>query len=295
MMDVKEIIEKNLFIKRAVASLFYRYRRSYHYGMISSALNSCESKSVLLFTTHKCASTFLPKVLKLIQKKSDLEHFDISGSIAINGYKYDFGKKYENHEAFIENNYSFLFKSKGYIYGPLRKPFYFPGIKNYKKIFFLRDPRDVLISAYYSFGWTHSLPFDNNTYRKFLNERTKIQNESIDEYVVRVGAEWLLPVYDKYKIIKEDSDDDSLVLRYDEYMRDTKTFIKKIANYTSAELTRKQIALLSDKANPIAEKENNKSHKRSGRSRQFEEKLKKQTINMLNDTFCEALKYWGFE
>ena len=58
----------------------------------------------------------------------------------------------------MNSNHKNLFSENGEIYGPQRKPLNFSGIENYKKIFFLRDPRDVLVSAYYSFGKTHKIP-----------------------------------------------------------------------------------------------------------------------------------------
>ena len=49
----------------------------------------------------------------------------------------------------IESDCPFLYKEYGEIYGPLRTPFKIQNIENFNNIFFLRDPRDLLISSFY--------------------------------------------------------------------------------------------------------------------------------------------------
>ena len=55
----------------------------------------------------------------------------------------------------------------------------------------VRDPRDILVSQYFSFGWNHS---ENDFNREEIETRQRIRNLSVDEYVTEPGGAqyWLL-------------------------------------------------------------------------------------------------------
>ncbi len=50
-----------------------------------------------------------------------------------------------------------------------------------RRIYQLRDPRDILVSQYYSFGWSHS---DKEFYEIEFEKREQIRNVSVDEYLL---------------------------------------------------------------------------------------------------------------
>ncbi|MGK7926886.1 MAG: sulfotransferase, partial [Spirulina sp.] len=126
-------------------------------GRLRNAARNLERpRSILFYTSHKCASTFVGKLLDTICKKSQYEIIDYAGTIWGAG---DRLKHIESpYELFLERAYSDLYSLHGKIYAPQREYLDFPGRTKFKHIFFLRDPRDVLISAYYSFGFTHLEP-----------------------------------------------------------------------------------------------------------------------------------------
>lgn len=64
------------------------------------------------------------------------------------------------------------------------------------RIFHLRNPVDVLISQYYSFGWTHPAPPTAG----FSARREAIRRQTIDEYCVEACAE----LADKYRVTMAD-------------------------------------------------------------------------------------------
>lgn len=50
----------------------------------------------------------------------------------------------------MEANADLLFRRWGEIYGPLRAPLDLPETSAYRQVFFLRDPRNVAVSAYHT-------------------------------------------------------------------------------------------------------------------------------------------------
>jgi hypothetical protein len=113
------------------------------------------NESVLFVTVHKTASTLFSKlVLSVI---IGLKYCDYASII------------YKNQES-----RSIDFNEKGYVYGPLRlsarglvrERLIIPLlnqilIQKLQTIFWIREPRDVLISAFYSFGISHGFSGNN--------------------------------------------------------------------------------------------------------------------------------------
>ncbi|AFZ49070.1 sulfotransferase family protein [Dactylococcopsis salina PCC 8305] len=246
--------------------------------------------SVIFYTTHKCASVFVNKLLSCITKNSDYRLKNYSSAIWSLGNQIDVGSPYED---FLEKAYDRLYKTKGEIYAPQRRPLDFPGRENFKHIFFLRDPRDVLVSGYYSFGYSHKTPKAEKQKQKFNETRVKIREQGIDNYACEAAINWLLPLYDKYRELLETSDT-HLYLTYDEFKDDTTRFIQKIADFLEVNVPEKEIQEIANEASPVQQNKDIMQHKRSGLSQQYLTELESDTIQKLNETFAEVLSYWNF-
>ena len=128
---------------------------------------SKKDESIFIFTFHKCASSFIPDLAELLSKNSYLKHIDYEQAAWHLG---DLINLQESIYNYLNKHYYYFFNKKGNIYAPLRfnpsKELEF-FIKSNPKILFLRDPRDVAISAYHSFGKTHPLPKSNKSRKVF--------------------------------------------------------------------------------------------------------------------------------
>jgi len=267
---------------------FYTKKQKRVLGKKTPSSNS-EFDSVILFTTHKCATNFISKLLIELENETDYIHYDYG--YLVGGFVDKF-KITGDYETYINPNYKFLFSKNGEIYGPQRKPLDFPGLENYKKIFFLRDPRDVLVSAYYSFGKTHKTPNQKNIKKRFIKERNRINQMSIDEYAIEQAEEWLLPLYKNYEL-HHNSECNSIYLKYEKYTENPEAFIEEIFDFLQVDLPSLAIDL-SKKANPIQNKIDNESHQRSGRSGQWKNELSLDTQRKINILLKDTLNYWNF-
>lgn len=256
------------------------------------------NRSILFFTSAKCASTFTSKFLRELDANSDLRHVDYNQMIYRAGDDLNLG----NAEQFFADCQDILFTTSGDIYGPLRNPIDLRDMDQYRKIFFLRDPRDVLVSAYYSFGFSHGPPRNSLKAEEFHRGRAKIVEEGIDRYSRRAVLEWVLPLYQRYQQIRETSG--GLFLSYRDFVDHPTDFAIRLLDYidlpSEAERERLFAFLVSTKkvaANPPADTSATAelSHQRSGRHDQYLHELQADTIQYLNDTLSDQLDYWGFE
>ncbi len=249
-------------------------------------------KSVIFFTTHKCASSFMTQFFMMVANDSDYKIVDYASSIWGLGDALDIGSTYE---PFLENNYDRLYFQTGEIYTPQRHPIHFPGIENFKHIFFLRDPRDVLVSAFYSFGFSHVLPQNTSAKNTFLQEREKMQQGSIDDYVKKAATEWILPLYQQYQDLRESSNA-NLYLSYDLFNTNLPNFIDELSHFLNFTPTEKKIQkVIKANSKGISSEESPSKHRRSGKSGQFQEKLLPATVTYLNELLGDTLTYWKFE
>ena len=107
-----------------------------------------KSDSVLIFTVHKAASMFLHKLTD-----------DLSKIIGFDYYSINKTKYYDQITSLSWKKFIELNTHKKSCFGPIRAGTAEPSIpKNmefYSIILHLRDPRDVLVSMFYSYRYMH--------------------------------------------------------------------------------------------------------------------------------------------
>lgn len=246
--------------------------------------------SAIFYTMHKCASTFQAEVLEEIAKHTAYRHMDYANYIWALGDRINVGSPYE---PFLAMNGGVLFRKHGELYGPQRKYLSFPEQQKFKSIFFLRDPRDALVSSYYSFGFTHGIPRNEQAKEKFLANRKDIQGGDIDAYCLRDAEAWIRPLFEGYADLYERLED-KIFLSYDDYARDTRDFVRRLCEYLVISLPEYAVMALAHRAKPVRASAPVASHKRSGKSRQFVEELRPETVAQLNETLRPILDFWGF-
>ncbi len=110
-------------------------------------LDSFQRKSILVYTIHKAASTFLHRL-----------SLNTTRLLSINYYSIDNNDNYS--ETIRKHDYNFLINNTNELacFGPIRgsQQLSFPqNLEKYSIILHLRDPRDVLTSLFYSHSYSH--------------------------------------------------------------------------------------------------------------------------------------------
>ena len=82
-----------------------------------------------------------------------------------------------------------------------------------RRVYHVRDPRDILVSEYFSFGWIHS-----TSDTPLSDRRIEIQQMSIDDYVLRQSQECSWPLEAKFAPLLEHELDPEreVVVRYED-------------------------------------------------------------------------------
>jgi hypothetical protein len=242
-------------------------------------------ESVYFYTFHKCASSlFGGYVLKNVQ---GLRHVDYASRI-YSGEKID----------------KIVFEENGFVYGPIRlsasprSPVYkklvepacdVDFIRSKIAIFLVRDPRDILVSLYYSFGYTHGLSSVDGIREIQEQSRGEIQRQTIDEYALESAHSIVGNFETLDKLSKACTR--SVVLRYEDMIDRWDCFVEGLTKYLEIKPT--VLTQIHQKSRP-REKEDQESHRRSGKPGEFGSKLKEPTIASLNTTFQDVLGRFGY-
>jgi len=245
-------------------------------------------ESVYFYTFHKCASTlFSSYALKQIE---GLKHVNYANQI--------YSGKWTGETDFV-------FNPRGNIYGPIRVNSN-PGppllkafcqatctpefVRDKVAIFLIRDPRDILVSSYFSFGFSHGLsPVDG--IRGHQEElRGQIQAVSLDEYVLAAAHE----TSENFRLLGElhSACERSVLLKYEDLIHNFDHFIAEFSKQVS--LAPAVVQEIYQRSRPV-KKEDNSSHRRSGQVGGFRGKLKEETVQALSRELAPILERFQYE
>lgn len=238
--------------------------------------------SIIHFTVHRCASQFILKIFKIIEKDSDMTQIQLGGYLWFGGQIYEGSKD--------------VYKKFGYMYGPFygmdkeELPLPIPNLDDFKIFVMLRDPRDVLTSYYWYQAYSS---YENPAKQEFLMERNKeVQAKSIDTWVLE-KAPMFKARYEEYRE-KLYGRPNVLFLKYEDMVADFDPWIAQLLDFSGLKLGQKTIESIKRTANFNVDKEDRTSHKRQVTPGDHKRKLKDETINILNAEFEKILEAFHY-
>ena len=243
-----------------------------------------KERSIFFITLHKAASSlFASYVLKNVP-----------------GYKH---VDYETNIFFGKKDKALAFEKNNHVYGPVRlvadenadtyeivAQIIKNGFINDKKcIFMTRDPRDIIVSSYYSFGYSHQLSTDEKIKEKQLKSREKIQQMGIDDFSTWNAA----AVAKRFELMSQliDRCKDYVLLKYEDMVADYEQFYNDLSTFLPLKNEVKQ--KLFNLSRP-KETEDISQHKRSGKIAGYREKLKGETITEMSRLLGDILSKFNY-
>jgi hypothetical protein len=143
--------------------------------------------SVLIYTVHKAASTFLDRLTQQVAADLGVRHYSISDE------RYFDRIRTVSWKSFIEG------ANRGGCFGPIRggaaEPCLPEDISPYRVILHLRDPRDVLTSMFFSHVYSHARR--EGRFNPSDDQRRAWEEEGIDAFVLKKAA----MIRERYEIL----------------------------------------------------------------------------------------------
>lgn len=158
-------------------------------------------------------------------------------------------------------------------------------------IYQVRDPRDTLVSQYYSMGWTH--PTNPTDPQGFNKVREWVQTHTIDEYVLNEAPN-LKSRLDHLVNRLDNLNANEYVVKYEDMVLNFESWIEQVLKpFTNTPIGIKK-RLYKRFENQFHAVPEQLVHKRKMIPGDYKEKLKVETINYLNQLFQKELALLGY-
>lgn len=241
-------------------------------------------KSTLFLSMHKAGSSIADRIVMQV--------------LRARGYRIDRIAPQAARSELLESEFFHRYQPKmttrGVYYGVARHPdsHDMEILPRLRVIVQMRDPRDCITSAYYSFLHSHRPPTDPEKRRRFDERRAWLRDQSIDDYAPTLAEKYRNRVEVLDRVVR--SHPDLLLLRYEEMVEDTGAWLSRISEFTGQPLTpdlRETLAPLTDFRRP---REEPGRHKRQITPGDHRRKMKPETIAGLNAVLGDALPRFGY-
>ena len=279
-------------VERVVRRLYVHQRFKTEMELIAGKhQNKNEHPSIIHFSFNKAATQYVKSVLQ----RCAIEN----GMVPVAVHDYAFHTNFPRlHYLPAEDvaKYHYIFKQRGYLYSVFEGMIEgIPHLEDYKVVLFARDPRDLLVSGYYSIAYSHTEPSKSGSkYEAFMKRRRRARGLTIDEYVV-AESDNVYGQFSRYQRLLLERHPNVHLTTYERMVSDFEGWLKDLVSYCELPLDRSLFeSLVRENERLIPNKENIHNHLRKGQPGDYRRKLKAETIEYLDEKFAPILPRFGY-
>jgi hypothetical protein len=190
--------------------------------------------------------------------------------------------------------------AEGNVYGGFRvMPFAFsksPIFRNAKKVLLTRDPRDALVSEYFSNAYSHVIPAASGERAEVSRQMTELRQKAlqtnIEDSVLSMAPNLNRTILGYSSVYKDAA---TLVLKYENVILDKRRLIGSICTHFGWNATEQLTTNILGWADVVPAKEDQMAFVRKVVPGDHKEKLSKKTISRLNRILKPAMELLGYD
>lgn len=189
-------------------------------------------------------------------------------------------------------DYRHIFQPHGYLYTAFGG--FVQGIENledYRVVLMVRDPRDVLVSWYYSLAYSHSIPpASSSRHQEYLRKRKEARKMTVDEHVLS-KSDRMLTIYNNYLEGLLGHHQDPFMTSYEQMTADFPAWLERLLTYCGFEIRERDFQQLVERHQALQpDQEDKQEHIRKGKPGDYLDKLQPETIAQLNEKYSLILE-----
>ncbi len=289
-LEIKNFAKQFVLKRPFLINLFLRRRFSNELKLIAGKhINNNPHPSIIHFSLNKAATQYTKKILR--------ECVIENGLVPVHINEYAFYTKFPYLTGLSTDemvNFSHIFKPNGYFYSAFGG--FVPGIPEmdkYKVILMVRDPRDILVSWYYSIAFSHSIPpITSNRHEEYIRKRKKAQEITIDEHVI-FESDRVFNILNRYQIELLDLYPHVYLTSYEKMTSNFEAWLKGILNACELDINSQTfLKFVEDNKRLQPKEENIYKHIRKGKPGDYLDKLQPETIEYLNNKFSPIFEIY---
>jgi len=289
-LKIKNFAKQLLLKSPFLIHLFLRRRFNVELKLIAGKhRNNNPHPSIIHFSLNKAATQYTKKILRKCVIENGMVPVHINEYAFYTKFPYLTGLKTEKMVEF-----SHIFKPDGYFYSAFGG--FVPGISEmdkYKVILMVRDPRDILVSWYYSIAFSHSIPpITSNRHEEYIRKRKKAQEITIDEHVLS-ESDRVFNILNRYQVDLLDLYPHVYLTSYEKMTSNFEGWLKDLLVACELEIGSKTFRkLVKDNKQVQPKEENIYRHIRKGKPGDYLGKLQPETIEYLNNKFSPIFEIY---
>jgi len=232
-----------------------------------------DQPATFVFGIFKGGSTLLNVMLEQILAVSGRKSINLPNQLRAAGLVIDE----------IAEDLDGLFERKGVVYGGFRSFSKVlknsPNFAEANKLLLVRDPRDILVSLYFSHAYSHSVPESGIARQRAEETRQRALATGIDDYALHNANSVCTHLMNLGEILS----DKTTLVRYEDIIFDKMALARTICATVGVEINPVRLAKIAARNDIRPEKEDKHSHIRSVAPGDHKNKLKPETIAELNE------------
>lgn len=238
---------------------------------------------------RKCGSSIFYSMINALCIHSNVKFVDVAGRLFEEGVTTPFANRNTQLSEMIEN---------GNVYGGFRSfPVYFKNSQKFKqarKVFLIRDPRDALVSEYFSNAYSHSMPKgdpDSPGFKEMENLRANALNAQLETYIKeRVNP--MIHTFMEYKDLLNDPN--VKVFKYEEIIFDKKALLRDVGAHLGLSYTELLLDQIMGWADKRPDTESPTEFVRKVTPGDWKEKLTEEFQSVLTAEVSEVLNIFNY-
>jgi hypothetical protein len=238
------------------------------------------------FGVRKSGSSVMNQMVSALAKMNRVNYVDVAGQLFAKGV----GVSAWQNDAAVGG-----LLHGGNLYGGFRNAplgiVQHPLVRASRKVLLVRDPRDALVSEYFSNAYSHSIPKDGETRELMLAQRDAALRASVGDYV-KCMAPALRETLREYAGFL-DTPGMRLYL-YEQAIMDKRWFLQDLCAHFGWTVSEVQLGQILGWADVRPDQENPTKFIRKVTPGDHREKLDQATIESLNEIFAEELLRFGY-
>lgn len=243
--------------------------------------------SVFAFSLHKAGSVLLDRVVEGLATAAGRPSFSLTNVAFTRGISL---------EQLDDQDVRGLFKRPGYVFFGFRhKPrqIHDQDLSAKRKILLVRDPRDMLVSYYFSVAQSHPLPKEGWTREQIVSQRKIAKSLDINEFVISDATKHIAKNYDAY-VAFDNATDNLRVYRYEDIIFSKRPWVRNIAEDLELEVLPSEADAIADKHDILPDQERPDQHVRWARPGNHLKYLNPNVIDEINTLYCKPMRRFGY-
>ncbi len=166
-----------------------------------------------------------------------------------------------------------------------------PLVRRSRSVLLVRDPRDALVSEYFSNAYSHSIPEEGEAREHMLEQRRRALRASVAEYVLRMAPGFRATLRHYAPFLRHPG---LRLYRYERAIIDKRWFLRDVCDHWGWGVSEVQLDQILGWADVMPAEENPTAFVRKVTPGDHREKLDTATIAALDDLLRDELRLFGY-